>query len=92
MKMGEPRVENPLQAAPKDERVRVGLGGAGPVGFDTPRLDDAGPLVFSKTRARRRCCRCGNDRAVLPDQWFNPWVGGDAADLSPSRAQRIVAD
>ncbi|KAL6191783.1 hypothetical protein ACLB2K_038172 [Fragaria x ananassa] len=57
------RVENPLQAAPRDERVRGGLGGAGPVGFDTPGLDDASPLVFPETRMWRRCCRCGSDRA-----------------------------
>ncbi|KAL6214228.1 hypothetical protein ACLB2K_013666 [Fragaria x ananassa] len=76
-------------ATPRDERVRAELGGAGPVGFDTLGLDDTGPLVFPETRARRRCCRCGSDGAVLPNQWFSPWVGGDAADLSPSRAQRI---
>ncbi|KAL6186592.1 hypothetical protein ACLB2K_042712 [Fragaria x ananassa] len=45
-----------------------------------------------KTHAWRRCCRCGSDEAVLPDQWFSPWVGGDAADLSLGRAQRIIAD
>ncbi|KAL6124167.1 hypothetical protein ACLB2K_076682 [Fragaria x ananassa] len=78
-------------AAPKDVWVGAGLGGAGGVGFDTPGLD-AGSLVFLETRARRRCCRCGSDEAVLSDQWFSPWVGGDAADLSPGQAHRIVTD
>ncbi|KAL6185218.1 hypothetical protein ACLB2K_041352 [Fragaria x ananassa] len=80
-----------LDAAPRDWQVGVGLGNAGGVGFDTPGLD-AGLLVFPEMRARRRCCRCGSDGAMLPDQWFSPWVGGDAADLSPGRAQRIIAD